>query len=92
MGHTVFMSSHIFEEIEMSCDRVALIKGGKDRRGLLLWTISGIIETRRLRWNFKDEESFRKFVSRAYAISNVKTGAAAGHCGNSRLADRAADV
>ncbi|MCD7773540.1 MAG: ABC transporter ATP-binding protein [Ruminococcus sp.] len=28
-GHTVFMSSHIFEEIEEVCDRVAMIKDGK---------------------------------------------------------------
>ena len=28
-GHTVFMSSHIFEEIEEVCDRVAMIKEGK---------------------------------------------------------------
>ncbi|MBE5960976.1 MAG: ATP-binding cassette domain-containing protein [Lachnospiraceae bacterium] len=27
-GHTVFMSSHIFEEIEEVCDRVAMIKDG----------------------------------------------------------------
>ena len=27
-GHTVFMSSHIFEEIESVCDRVAMIKDG----------------------------------------------------------------
>lgn len=28
-GHTVFMSSHIFEEIEEVCDRVAMIKDGR---------------------------------------------------------------
>lgn len=28
-GHTIFMSSHIFEEIEEVCDRVAMIKDGK---------------------------------------------------------------
>ncbi len=28
-GHTIFMSSHIFEEIEDVCDRVAMIKDGK---------------------------------------------------------------
>ena len=27
-GHTIFMSSHIFEEIEAVCDRVAMIKNG----------------------------------------------------------------
>lgn len=28
-GHTIFMSSHIFEEIEEVCDRVAMIKDGR---------------------------------------------------------------
>jgi ABC-2 type transport system ATP-binding protein len=28
-GHTVFMSSHIFEEIEDTCDRVAMILDGR---------------------------------------------------------------
>ena len=28
-GHTIFMSSHIFEEIEAVCDRVAMIKDGR---------------------------------------------------------------
>ena len=28
-GRTVFMSSHIFEEIEEVCDRVAMIKAGR---------------------------------------------------------------
>src|SRR5699024_6959858 len=29
MGKTIFMSSHIFQEMEETCDRVALIKNGK---------------------------------------------------------------
>lgn len=72
MGHTVFMSSHIFEEIEMSCDRVALIKGGKI---VAVTSMDDIRHNRNktFKVEFKDEESFRKFVSRAYAISNVKT-------------------
>ncbi len=28
-GKTIFMSSHLYEELEKSCDKVALIKGGK---------------------------------------------------------------
>ncbi|WEK55937.1 MAG: ABC transporter ATP-binding protein [Candidatus Cohnella colombiensis] len=28
-GKTIFMSSHMFEEVEHTCDKVALIKGGK---------------------------------------------------------------
>ncbi len=28
-GKTIFMSSHIFEEVERTCDRTAIIKDGK---------------------------------------------------------------
>jgi ABC-2 type transport system ATP-binding protein len=28
-GHTIFLSSHMFEEVEKTCDRVAIIKQGK---------------------------------------------------------------
>ncbi|MEG2018058.1 MAG: ABC transporter ATP-binding protein, partial [Clostridium sp.] len=28
-GKTIFMSSHIFEEVERTCDRTAIIKGGR---------------------------------------------------------------
>lgn len=71
LGHTIFMSSHIFEEIEMTCDRVALIKGGK---------IAAITSMNDIRHNqnktykieFKDEESYRKFVELNYEIIGIK--------------------
>ena len=31
-GTTIFMSSHIFEEVEKTCDRTAILKDGKMRQ------------------------------------------------------------
>lgn len=70
-GHTIFMSSHIFEEIEVTCDRVALIKDGR---------IVDIASMKDIRHNqnktfkieFKDEESYRKFTELNYQIVEAK--------------------
>lgn len=61
-GHTIFMSSHIFEEIEEVCDRVAMIKEGK---------VIDILELYKLRhWNtktfhiaFSQKEQYLDFIS-----------------------------
>lgn len=71
LGHTIFMSSHIFEEIEVTCDRVALIKDGR---------IVDIASMNDIRHNqnktfkieFNDEESYRKFVGMNYQIVEAK--------------------
>lgn len=67
LGHTIFMSSHIFEEIEVTCDRVALIKDG---------TLVAITSMNDIRHNedktykveFMDEESYRKFAACNYRM------------------------
>lgn len=71
LGHTVFMSSHIFEEIEVTCDRVALIKGGE------LVAITSMNEIRHnqnktYKIEFKDEESYRRFTALNYQTVAVK--------------------
>lgn len=71
MGHTVFMSSHIFEEIEVTCDRVALIKGGE------LVAVTSMNEIRHsqnktYKIEFKDEESYRRFTALNYQTVAVK--------------------
>lgn len=71
LGHTVFMSSHIFEEIEMTCDRVALIKDGK---------VVAVTSMNDIRHNhnktykieFLDEESYRKFAALNYEAVSIK--------------------
>ena len=71
LGHTIFMSSHIFEEIEMTCDRVALIKDGK----LVAITSMNDIrhnEDKTFKIEFKDAESFRRFAALDYEKTSVK--------------------
>ena len=61
-GKTIFMSTHLFEEVEDTCDQVALIKGGR---------IIDVKSTREIRHNenktFKIEflapECYRKFTT-----------------------------
>lgn len=67
LGHTVFMSSHIFEEIEDTCDRVALIKDG---RIIAVTAMKDIHHNQEkiFKIEFKEEESYRRFIGRTYRI------------------------
>lgn len=71
LGHTIFMSSHIFEEIEVTCDRVALIKDGKL---VAITSMSDIRhnENKTYKIEFKDEESYRNFTALNYDMVGVK--------------------
>ena len=70
-GKTVFMSSHMFEEIEISCDRVALINNGR---------IADVVDMNEIRCpkvkqfkvEFCDEENFRRFADEKYEITRTQ--------------------
>lgn len=70
-GKTIFMSSHIFQEVEEVCDRVAVIQEGK---------IIEVVNTKNIRYNknkeyrmeFKTEEDFKRFIGLGYQINKVK--------------------
>ncbi len=62
-GRTIFMSSHIFEEIEDVCDRVAIIGNGKIERVLSLSDLRHGTE-RNYRIVFANEPSAKKFAER----------------------------
>lgn len=70
-GKTIFMSSHIFQEVEEVCDRVAVIQEGK---------IIEVVDMKNIRYNknkeyrieFKTEEDFKRFIGLGYQISKVK--------------------
>ncbi|MGL6197973.1 MAG: ABC transporter ATP-binding protein [Lachnospiraceae bacterium] len=71
MGRTIFMSSHIFEEMERTCDRVALIKDGK------IVTIANMNDIRHnkdksYKIEFKDESSYKQFSELGYNAVNIK--------------------
>ena len=70
-GKTIFMSSHIFQEVEEVCDRVAVIREGE---------IIDIANMESIRYNknkvyrmeFKSLEDFEHFLSLGYQNNQVK--------------------
>lgn len=72
-GKTIFMSSHIFQEVEEACDRVAVIQEGK---------IIDVIDTETIRYNknkyyrmeFKSLKDFEHFLRLDYQIDKIKAG------------------
>ena len=70
-GKTIFMSSHIFQEVEEVCDRVAIIRDG---------IIIDVIDMKDIRYNkmktykmeFKSIEDFEHFRSLGYDLHRVK--------------------
>lgn len=70
-GKTIFMSSHIFQEVEEVCDRVAIIRDGM---------IIDVIDMKDIRYNkmktykmeFKSIEDFERFRSLGYDLHRVK--------------------
>ncbi|MCD7743687.1 MAG: ATP-binding cassette domain-containing protein [Lachnospiraceae bacterium] len=62
-GRTIFMSSHIFEEIEDVCDRVAIIGNGKIKDVLSLYKLRQ--DTPRMfRITFANEAAAQEYVNR----------------------------
>ncbi len=66
-GKTIFMSSHMFEELETTCDRVALISNGR------LVSIADMEkirhpETRDYKIEFNDGTDYEKFKTLGFEI------------------------
>lgn len=67
-GKTIFMSSHMFEEVEGTCDKVALIKDGK---------IIAVKSTLEIKHNqdkvykveFRSHEDYLRFIEEAFEFS-----------------------
>jgi len=70
-GKTIFMSSHIFHEVEEVCNRVAVIREGK---------IIDVVDMENIRYNkdktyrmeFKSLEDFKHFLSLGHQVNQVK--------------------
>lgn len=71
MGRTIFMSSHIFEEMESVCDHVAIIREGH---------IINVVNMDDIRYNknksfkleFKTKAAFDNFYAKDYTFEKVK--------------------
>lgn len=70
-GKTIFMSSHIFKEMEETCDRVALIQAGKIIDLIHMDEIR-YNKTKKFKLEFKNEESFQQFMALDHAAENVQ--------------------
>jgi ABC-2 type transport system ATP-binding protein len=70
-GKTIFMSSHMFEEVEDTCDKVALIKDGN---------IIAVKSTFEIRHNenklykieFISNEDYRRFINESFNFSEMR--------------------
>lgn len=67
-GKTIFMSSHMFEEVEDTCDKVALIKDGK------IIAVKSTIEIKHnqnkvYKIEFMSEEDYKRFLTEAFELS-----------------------
>jgi len=67
-GKTIFMSSHMFEEVEDTCDKVALIKDGK------IIAVKSTLEIKRnenkeYKLEFVSEDDYRKFLAKPFEFT-----------------------
>jgi ABC-2 type transport system ATP-binding protein len=70
-GKTIFISSHLFDELENLCDRVALIKDGH------IVSIANIKEIkhpneREYKIEFKDKENYEAFIKLPFTFDNYR--------------------
>ncbi len=69
-GKTIFMSSHIFEEIEVACDRVGLIKDGHLVKITEMSEITNN-DVRTYKIEFLTEESYNNFVTKNFVFEEL---------------------
>jgi ABC-2 type transport system ATP-binding protein len=71
-GKTIFISSHIFEEMESTCDHIALLKDGKiiDIANMDNIRNHGV---RTFKIAFNTTEDFKRFKKSGYAVKNIKS-------------------
>lgn len=70
-GKTIFMSSHLFEELETTCDRVALINSGK------IVDVADMNEIRNrpvkdFKIEFTNSADYEKFKNKGYEITRLQ--------------------
>lgn len=69
-GKTIFLSSHIFHEVDATCDHIAIIKDGRIVAHFepdALRRESGSI----YRVSFGSDEAFRTFIDQGYAVTSA---------------------
>ena len=71
-GKTVVMSSHMFNELEPTCDRIAFIKDGKIVEVLDQKKIAKLKDYQVITIQFSDSASFTSFLQQKFAITQIE--------------------
>jgi ABC-2 type transport system ATP-binding protein len=71
-GKTVFMSSHMFDELESVCDRVAFLKEGRIIDIIELSKIRGNERVKEYKIEFVNAEDYASFLEKSFTIIRKK--------------------
>jgi len=71
-GTTIFMSSHMIEEVEKTCDRVAIIDAGKI---VATETITDLKKRKSKKYmlEFQDEQELTRFLDEEYVLERISS-------------------
>lgn len=71
-GTTIFMSSHMIEEVEKTCDRVAIINAGKI---MATETITDLKKRKSKKYmlEFQDEQELTRFLDEEYVLERISS-------------------
>ena len=92
-GKTILLSSHIFHEVDATCDRIAIIKDGRIVSQFVAEELKKKSD-RIYRITFGDEASYRKFITLSYSFAskNPKKLRARVYVGDSRINGLISDI
>ncbi|AZZ61247.1 ATP-binding cassette domain-containing protein [Oenococcus sp. UCMA 16435] len=71
-GKTIFMSSHMFNELESTCDRVAFLKNGHIIQVVKIDQIRGNEKTKEYKIEFVKEEDYKKFLRHPFNMIRLQ--------------------
>jgi len=68
-GKTIFMSSHMFDEMESTCDRVAFLKNGKIVHVVDMRTILGNETMKEYKIEFNKKADYTEFITHSFNVT-----------------------
>lgn len=71
-GKTVFMSSHMFDELENTCDKVAFLKDGHIIDEVNMAQLRGNEKTKKYKIEFCRKEDFSAFLKSGFKIERIQ--------------------
>ncbi|KPG70635.1 ABC transporter ATP-binding protein [Enterococcus sp. RIT-PI-f] len=71
-GKTIFMSSHMFDELEETCDRVAFLKNGRIIDVVKMSEIKGNERIKEYKIEFFQKEDYLKFIQKDFEIKRTQ--------------------